>query len=117
VADITIADLQTADPLRTTLRGVVLLDGVRLALRLWMNSRSFRWSIDVSDAAGTALIQGHALVSNADVFRPYRSAATTLPGGQLFALDVTGGGAGPSGFNAWRETHRLVYRPAADLVG
>jgi hypothetical protein len=115
VADITIQDLQTADPLRSTLVGIVTLDGVRLGLRLWQNSRSFRWAIDILDVTGQPLIEGHALASNADVFRPYRSRHPQLPGGQLFALDVTGSGASPTGFQAWRETHRLVYRPAADL--
>lgn len=116
MADQTLTSLLSADPLRATLEGVVTLDGVRLGLRLWMASRDFRWRIDVLDVAGTRLIQGHALVAQADVFAPYRSLNPGLPGGQLFALPAALDGSEPSGFGAWRSTHTLKYRPAADLA-
>lgn len=115
MADLEIRDLRAADPLRATLLGSVLLDGVRLGLRCWMNPRSFRWSLDILDSASRPLVEGHALVSNADVLRPYRSTYPGLPLGLLFCVDTTGAGRGPSGFTAWRDTHRLLYRPAADL--
>lgn len=115
MADQTLTSLLSADPLRATLEGVVTLDGVRLGLRLWMSSRDFRWRVDVVDSAGTRLIQGHALVAQADVFRPYRSIYPDLPGGQLFVLPAALDGSEPSGFAAFRSTHALKYRPAADL--
>lgn len=116
MADQTLTSLISADPLRATLEGVVTLDGVRLGLRLWMASRDFRWRIDVQDSAGTRLIQGHALVAQADVFRPYRSLYPVLPGGLLFVLPAALDGSEPSGFAAFRSTHTLKYRPAADLA-
>lgn len=116
MADQTLTSLLAADPLRATLEGTCTLDGVRLGLRLWMNSRSFRWSIDVLDAAGTRLIQGHALVAQADVFVPYRAQYPSLPLGQLFVLPAAQDGSGPTGFAAFRSTHALKYRPAADVA-
>jgi len=115
VADQPIQDLQTADPFSATLVGSAVLDGVRIGLRLWMNARDFRWSIDVLDSAGRFLIQGQALVAQADVFRPHRARLPGLPPGLLFVIDTTGQGSEPSGFNAWRSTHAMAYRPLADL--
>lgn len=115
MADLVLDDLTVADPLRATLGCEVVLDNVRLRLRLWMNPRSFRWSIDVMDSAGRPLIEGHALVAQADVFRPYQTLGLGLPGGQLFVAPAALDGSEPSGFTAWQDTHRLMYRPAADL--
>lgn len=115
MADLTITDLQTADPLSATIAGPVLLDGIRLGLRLWMNPRSFRWSIDVLDSAGRPLIQGHTLVSQADVFHTYRPQSPALPLGLLFVVPSALDGSDPVGFTCWRDTHALKYRPAADL--
>jgi hypothetical protein len=116
VADQTLTSLLTADPLRATLGGTATLDGVALALRLWMNPRDYRWRIDVLDSAGSRMIQGHALVANADVFRPYRSLYPSLPLGLLFVLPAAQDGSEPSGFAAFRSTHALKYRPAADVT-
>lgn len=115
MADQILDDLTVADPLRATLECEAVLDGVRLRLRLWMNPRSFRWSIDVLDAAGRPLIEGHALVAQADVFRPYQTLGLGLPAGQLFVAPAALDGSEPSGFGALRDSHRLMYRPAADL--
>ena len=116
MADRTLTSLLSADPLRATLEGVATLDGVRLGFRLWMASRDFRWRIDVLDIAGARLIQGHALVAQADVFTPYRALYPGLPGGLLFCLPAALDGSEPSGFEAFRNTHTLKYRPAADLA-
>jgi hypothetical protein len=116
VADQTLTSLLSADPLRATLEGTVTLDGVRLGLRLWMASRDFRWRIDVFDSAGARLIQGHGLVAQADVFHPYRALNPGLPGGQLFVLPAALDGSEPSGFAAFRSTHAVKYRPAADVT-
>lgn len=116
MADQILDDLTAADPLRATLGCEAVLDDVRVRLRLWMNPRSFRWSIDVMDSAGRPLIEGHALVAQADVLRPYQTLGLTLPPGLLFCAPVALDGSEPSGFTAWRDTHRLMYRPAADLA-
>lgn len=116
MADQTLTSLLAADPLRATIEGQVVLDGVRLGLRLWMSSRDYRWRIDVMDSAGDRLIQGHALVAQADVFVPYRSLYPSLPGGQLFVLPAALDGSDPSGFAAFRSTHAVKYRPEADLA-
>lgn len=115
MADLPLRDLQQADPLRATLEGRLVLDQVPCMLTLSMGSRSFRWTLDLRDPAGTYWIQGHALVSLVDVLRPYRPLVPDLPPGQLYCAAVAGDGSDPTGFDAWRTTHVLRYRPVADL--
>lgn len=116
MADLTITDLLAADPLHATLGGSMVLDEIRIGVRLWMNPRSFRWSIDVQDSAGRPQIEGHALTADCDVFRPYRALIPGLPGGQLYCTPAARDGSEPSGFDAWRTTHALKYRPAAEVT-
>jgi len=116
VADLTITDLQTADPLRATLEGRAVLDGVPCVLTLAMNSRSFRWFLDLRSTAGQFWVQGHALVSLADVLAVYRPLWPDMPPGVLYCAAVARDGSDPVGFGAWRTTHVLRYRPVADVA-
>ena len=116
MADLTIRDLQAADPLRATLEGRLVLDRVPCVLTLSMGSRSFRWTLDLRDPAGTYWIQGHALVALADVLAVHRPRYPAVPPGVLYCATTSGTGADPVGFDAWRSTHVLRYRPVADLA-
>lgn len=116
MADLTIQDLQTSDPLRATLVGTVTLDGIAALITLAMNSRSFRWHLDMRDPGGAFWIQGHAMTAQADVLRPYRPLFPQMPPGQLYCYPVARDGQDPVGFDAWRTTHLLRYRPVAAVA-
>lgn len=115
MADQPIRDLQSADPLRATLEGRLVLDAVPCILTLSMGSRSFRWTLDLRDPTGAYWIQGHALVALADVLAVHRPRVPELPPGLLYCAAVAGDGQDPVGFDAWRSTHVMRYRPVADL--
>lgn len=103
------------DPLRTTFRFRTVLEEVPIGVRLTMNSRSFRWAIEIFDSIGTALIEGFGLACQVDIWHTYRSVLRDqIPPGKLFVVDTEGSDP-PLGPTAWRERWTLVYRPIADV--
>lgn len=114
MADLILPAFESAHPGRSQIVGTGTFDGVSIIIRLSMNPSSFRWSANIQDAVGRDMIEGHALVDRADVLTPYRATyAEAIPPGALFAMSISGDGSDPSGFLAWRTTHKMVYRTVA----
>ena len=90
------------------------LDGVFFELRVVYNSRRHKWTIDVRDSEGTALVLGLPLLVGISLLEPWRG-LIGFPPGQLFADDTTDNDRDPER-NDLRGVVRLIYRPAADVA-
>ncbi len=85
MAEILIIPLTTAPHQEQT----TTLDGKRFRLRVDWNGRLERWYFDLFRDDGTAIVQGKALVTSADLLRQYR-ADPTAPQGALTLVDQEG---------------------------
>ena len=110
------ADLRILTPSQTTRSGFVWLpklDGVFYSLRFrWIDRGKF-WTWGLASVSGETLLSGLRVVTGVALNAPFCRAEH--PPGQLFVLDSDGLSREP-GRNAFRTTHDLVYRPAADVA-
>lgn len=109
-------DLMLIGPTRTdrpAYRWRNRLDGEFWAMRMVWNSRVQRWYLDIANAAGTAVVEGLAVVTGHDLLAPIP--AGNRPPGQLFVVDDSGAGRVPTR-RGFLGDFRMVYRPEADVV-
>jgi hypothetical protein len=85
------------------------LDSVVYRIRIAWNARTYRWSMDVIAADGTLLAGGVGINADVSILGAFND--SRLPAGQFAALTV--GAPSEIGRDAFRTTHRFVYRPAA----
>lgn len=99
---------------RPALRWRSLLEGAWYSFRLAFNVRAQRWTLDLENDDGTAIVQGLRVVEGVDLLAPHRW-RPGVPPGQLYALDVRGSHTEPGrlDFSARIE---LRYRPEADVA-
>lgn len=88
----------------------VKLDGAVYQLRLRYNSRAGHWALDLTDAAGTALLSGIAIRLGVDLLAQYSDAR--FPEGKLFAINWVAAYQEPGRSNLGADVV-LVYEEAA----
>lgn len=86
------------------------LDNVVYGFRFIYNARTDRYSMEIQDQAGNALVSGVAVVSNWKPLARFKNPA--LPPGELFTMDVTGMNNEPNAVN-FGDTILLCYNEAA----
>lgn len=82
------------------------------------SQRAGRWSVDVADADGVAIVSGRVLVPAISVLRGVRDARR--PDGEIVLVDMQAGGVEPitdPTFASLGARHALVYIDGADLAG
>ncbi len=82
------------------------LDKKIYLLRFMYNYRGERWTMTISDEAGTVLVAGIALVLNASLLSRFTN--ESLPPGTFFVLDTSGENAEPTE-KSFEQTHTLIY--------
>lgn len=85
------------------------LDKTIFGFRFRYNERTDRFSMEIQDQAGNAIISGVAMVSNWPVLSRFKS--SLLPKGLLFTMDATGGSNEPNAIN-FGDTVLLCYQEA-----
>lgn len=70
------------------------LDAVIYGFRFVYNERADRWSMEIQDALGNALVSGLRVVTNWKPLARFKTPG--LPPGFLFTMDVTGGSTEPT---------------------
>lgn len=91
------------------------LDGREYILTFRWSQRSGRWSLDVADEDGAAILSGRVLVPSMRVFKGVVD--TRLPAGDLVLLDQRSAreGLDDPTFTSLGDRHVLVYLDGADL--
>ena len=88
------------------------LDGTIYRLRLAWNPRTFDWSLDIVATDGTILASGLGVRTRINSIGDLNDAR--LPPGQIYVeADPLDGDPGRTSF---ASTHRLVYRPVANVA-
>jgi hypothetical protein len=82
----------TEDPFQSQ---KVTLDGVPFVLSLAYNQREDRWYLSLADDEGNPLLSGLKLQANWPILFRY-SYLTTIPAGELMAIDTTTDGSPPT---------------------
>lgn len=85
---------------------VVVLDDISLHIEIRYNSRDSAWMMDIYDGDDSPIVQGIKLVPNWELIGRFKD--TRLPGGLLFAVDISGEGADIQR-NDLIEKVKLVY--------
>lgn len=85
------------------------LDGIIFGFRFTYNARTDRFSMEIQDQLGNAIVSGIALTVNWKVLARFKD--SSLPPGDLFTMDITGGNNEPSAVN-FGDTILLCYDEA-----
>lgn len=85
------------------------LDNVVYGFRFIYNARTDRFSMEIQDQLGNAIVSGIAVVTNWKPLARFKDPA--LPPGQLFTMDITGGNNEPGAVN-FGDSILLCYNEA-----